>query len=101
MFLGHLAVGLGAKRVAPAVSLGALTLAALWPDLLLPTLVLAGVETVRVAPGITAVSPFDFSVSSPPPPDASAFARGGQASWLLVVWALWVDRHRSPTSAAA
>jgi hypothetical protein len=60
MFVGHFAVGFGAKRVAPAVSLGTLFLAAQWLDLLWPNLLLAGVETVRIVPGLTAVTPLDF-----------------------------------------
>lgn len=31
----------------------------------------------------------------PPPPDASMIAVAGNASWLFVLWAYWVDRHRS------
>jgi len=30
-----------------------------------------------------------------PPPSASAIAWVGQAQWLLVLWAYWVDGHRS------
>ncbi|GAB4322066.1 MAG: hypothetical protein Kow0074_13350 [Candidatus Zixiibacteriota bacterium] len=30
-----------------------------------------------------------------PPPSATAIAWVGQAQWLLVVWAYWIDRHRS------
>jgi membrane-bound metal-dependent hydrolase YbcI (DUF457 family) len=60
MFLGHFAVGFGAKRFAPRASLGTLFLAAQFIDLLWPTLVLLGVERVRIAPGITAVVPLDF-----------------------------------------
>jgi membrane-bound metal-dependent hydrolase YbcI (DUF457 family) len=60
MFLGHFAVGFGAKKLAPRASLGTLFLAAQFIDLLWPTLVLLGVERVRIAPGITAVVPLDF-----------------------------------------
>jgi hypothetical protein len=60
MFIGHYAVGLGCKRLAPSVSLGALFLAVQWADLLWPTLVLAGVEHFTIHPGITAVTPIDF-----------------------------------------
>lgn len=60
MFLGHFAVGLGAKKVAPELSLGTLFLAAQLADLLWPNLVLLGVERFEVAPGITAVTPLDF-----------------------------------------
>jgi hypothetical protein len=32
----------------------------------------------------------------PPPPSVNAVACLGLAQWLLVAWALWVDRHRVP-----
>lgn len=60
MFLGHFALGLGAKRIVPAVSLGALFLAAQLIDLLWPTLLALGLERVAIVPGITAVAPLDF-----------------------------------------
>jgi hypothetical protein len=60
MFLGHFGVGLGAKSVAPRVSLGTLFLAAQFLDLLWPTLLLLGVETVRIVPGATVVTPLVF-----------------------------------------
>ena len=60
VFLGHFGLGLAAKKAAPAVSLGALFAAGQFADLLWPTLVLLGVEQVRVQPGITAVAPLDF-----------------------------------------
>ena len=60
MFIGHFAVGLAAKRVAPRASLGTLFLAAQFIDLLWPTLLLLGIERVRIAPGITAFTPLDF-----------------------------------------
>lgn len=60
MFIGHFAVGLGAKRAAPAVSLGTLFLAAQFADLLWPTFVLLGIEKVEIVPGATAVTPLDF-----------------------------------------
>ena len=61
MFIGHFGVGFGAKRVAPRVSLGTLLLAAQFIDLLWPTLLLLlSLERVRIAPGVTAVTPLDF-----------------------------------------
>ena len=60
MFLGHFALALGAKRVAPKVSLGTLVLAAQFADLLWPILLLTGLEQVRIVPGITRVTPLDF-----------------------------------------
>ena len=60
MFIGHFAVGFAAKRAAPRASLGTYILAAMFLDVLWPVFVLAGIEQVRIAPGITAFSPFDF-----------------------------------------
>jgi hypothetical protein len=61
MFIGHYAVALAAKRVAPRTSLGTLFLAAQFVDLLWPILLLMGLEYVRVDPGNTAYTPLDFS----------------------------------------
>jgi len=60
MFIGHFGIGFGAKKYAPALSLGVLFIAAQFLDLLWPSLLLAGVEKVRIAPGITRVTPLDF-----------------------------------------
>jgi hypothetical protein len=60
MFIGHYALGLASKRLVPSVSLGALFLASQFADLLWPTLVLAGLESFTIRPGITAVTPLDF-----------------------------------------
>lgn len=61
MFIGHFAVALAAKRSAPGVSLGTLFLAAQLADLVWPTLVLLGIEDFSIRPGITAVTPLDFT----------------------------------------
>ena len=34
------------------------------------------------------------NVLGPPPPSVTAIAWVGQAQWLLVLWAFWIDRHR-------
>ena len=60
MFLGHYALAFGAKRIAPAVSLGTLFLACQFADLLWPTLVVMGIEIVEVDPGNTLVTPLNF-----------------------------------------
>jgi hypothetical protein len=60
MFAGHFAAALAAKSVAPRTSLGTLTFAAQWLDLLWPTLLLLGVEQVRIEPGATASNPLVF-----------------------------------------
>ena len=60
MFIGHYAVALAAKKVAPKTSLGTLFLAAEFVDLLWPLLLLLGLEHVRIDPGNTAFTPLDF-----------------------------------------
>jgi membrane-bound metal-dependent hydrolase YbcI (DUF457 family) len=60
MFAGHFAAALAAKSVTPRTSLGTLTFAAQWLDLLWPTLLLLGVEQVRIEPGATASNPLVF-----------------------------------------
>ncbi len=60
MFLGHFAAGLAAKKLTPYTSLGTLLLSAQLLDLIWPSLLMSGIETVRIAPGVTAVTPLDF-----------------------------------------
>jgi len=60
MFIGHYAVGFGAKRATPRLSLGVLVLAVEWVDLVWPVLLIAGIERVRIVPGITKLTPLDF-----------------------------------------
>jgi hypothetical protein len=219
MFIGHFAVGLGAKKIAPKVSLGTMFMAAQFVDLLWPAFLLIGLEHARINPGNTVVTPLDFydypithsllgaalwscgfgaiyfafrrnvrnavilgcvvfshwildlvthrpdlslglggntyfgmglwdslagtiiveaglfslgillytqttspkdrigsigfwslvglltaiyaaNLFGPPPPEISAIAIAGNASWLFVLWAYWVDKHREPKSAA-
>jgi membrane-bound metal-dependent hydrolase YbcI (DUF457 family) len=60
VFIGHYALAFGAKRNAPAVSLGTLFLACQFADLLWPTLVVLGIERVEVDPGNTVLTPLNF-----------------------------------------
>jgi hypothetical protein len=60
MFLGHYAVAFGAKSAAPKTSLGTLFLAAQFIDLLWPTLLLLGIERVRIEPGVLPGMPLVF-----------------------------------------
>jgi hypothetical protein len=60
MFIGHFAVAFAAKKAAPKVPLGALFIGAQFLDLLWPVCVLMGLETVRIHPGDTAVTPLEF-----------------------------------------
>jgi membrane-bound metal-dependent hydrolase YbcI (DUF457 family) len=56
MLVGHIAVGLAAKRITPRVSLGTLVLAVLLPDLLWCIFLLAGIEHVEIRSGRGAVN---------------------------------------------
>lgn len=60
MFLGHFAVGLAAKRVAPGASLGTLFAAAQLADLLWPVFLLVHAEHVLIQLGATAATPLVF-----------------------------------------
>jgi membrane-bound metal-dependent hydrolase YbcI (DUF457 family) len=60
LFIGHIAVGLAAKRVAPRTSLGLLVAAPLFLDVLWPVFLALGWERVRIEPGNTAFTPLAF-----------------------------------------
>jgi hypothetical protein len=77
MFLGHVALGLAAKRVTPNVSLALLILASQLADAIWPVLLAVGLEQVRIDPGNTAFTPLDF-VSYP----------YSHSLLLLAVWAV-------------
>lgn len=89
MFIGHFAVGFGAKKLAPAISLGTLFLAAQLADLVWPNLVLLGIERVDIRPGATAVTPLDF-VSYPYSHSLVALL-----AWALALAALFVFLRRA------
>jgi hypothetical protein len=63
----------------PRVSLGALFAAAVFADILRPVFLATGIEVVRIAPGITVMTPFDF-VSYP----------YSHSLVMLVIWGLLV-----------
>lgn len=60
MFIGHFAVGFAAKRFAPRSSEAVLLAAPLLVDILWPFFLLLGWEQVRIDPGNTRFTPFDF-----------------------------------------
>lgn len=60
MFIGHFAVGFAAKRFAPRSSEAVLLSAPLLADILWPVFLLLGWEQVRIDPGNTHFTPFDF-----------------------------------------
>ena len=91
MFIGHFGVAFGAKKLAPATSLGTLVLAAQFLDILWPNLLLLGIERVRIEPGITRVNPLDFV--SYPVSHSLAMALLWGVLFAAVYWA--VRRYRA------
>jgi hypothetical protein len=88
MFIGHIAVGLAAKRLAPRTSLGTLLVSAQCLDLVWPAMLLLGWEHVRIQPGATVVSPLDF-VDYP-----ITHSLLGAAIWSLLLGGVyWLARH--------
>ena len=61
MFVGHFGLALASKKIAPKTSLGALVFATEFVDLLWPICLLLGIEHVAIAPGITRMTPLDFT----------------------------------------
>ncbi len=82
MFVGHLAAAFAAKRLEPKLPLAALVAATFGLDVIWPVFIMTGVETVQVAPGITAFTPIDF-VSYPWSHSLLlAIGWGGLAAWM-------------------
>lgn len=61
MFIGHFAIGLGAKKAAPQISLGILFIAVQFLDLLWPLLLLLDIEHAVLKPGTGHAQPIDFT----------------------------------------
>jgi hypothetical protein len=61
MFIAHFGVALAAKKAAPGASLGTLVLAAQFADLVWPIFLLGGWAQVRIVPGVTRVTPLEFT----------------------------------------
>ena len=61
MFIGHFGLAMATKKVAPRVSLGTTIFAAEFLDAVWPLLVFAGVERFEIVPGITKITPLDFT----------------------------------------
>src|SRR5690242_17586406 len=94
MILGHYGLAFAAKRVAPRCSLGTFAFAAQWLDELWPILLLAGVERVRVAPGLMPANPLDFEYY---PYSHSLAAAVG---WGILIGAIYYVLRRDRRSAA-
>ncbi len=61
MFIGHFGAGFIGKKFEKSASLGTYFMAAQWIDLIWPILLLLGVEKAEIKPGVTAVTPLDFT----------------------------------------
>ena len=61
MFIGHFAVGFGAKKFAPRTSMALLLSAPLFLDLLWPILLLLGWEQAQIEPGNTKFTPLNLT----------------------------------------
>lgn len=44
---------------------------------------------------VVIVAIYFAALYGPPPPSTTAVATAGHLSWLFVIWAYWVDRHRA------
>jgi hypothetical protein len=60
VFVGHFAVGLAGKRLAPKVSLGTLILAGAFSDVLWILFFTLGIEQVRIQPGLMVANSLDL-----------------------------------------
>ncbi len=61
MFIGHFGAGFAGKKFEKSVSLGTYFMAAQWIDLVWPILLLFGIEKAEIKPGVSAVTPLDFT----------------------------------------
>src|SRR4051794_8448137 len=91
MFVGHFGLGLAGKAVTPRTSLGTWFLSVQLLDALWPIFLLLGWEHVRIAPGITKLTPLDF-YDYP-----ITHSLRGALSWAVLFAALYfVMRWRDP-----
>lgn len=63
MLVGHFAVAFIGKRIEPRLSLGSLTLASMFSDILWPIFSIAGIEYVAGGSGAAGYSPSDIAFS--------------------------------------
>ena len=46
---------------------------------------------------VVLVAIYFAALYGPPPPNTNAIAVAGHLTWLFVIWAYWIDRHRAAT----
>ena len=90
MFIGHFGAAFALKPAAPRVSLGMLFLSAQFVDLLWPTLLLLGWESVEIAPGITRMTPLNF-VHYP-----ISHSLVGAAGWAVLIGVVYGALRKYP-----
>lgn len=61
MFIGHFGAGFAGKKFDKSTSLGTYFMAAQWIDLIWPVLLLLGIERAEISPGISEVTPLNFT----------------------------------------
>lgn len=83
MFLGHYGVAFALKRAEPKLSLGTLFVAVQLADLLWGVFLLLGWEHARINPGVSAVTPIEFTDY----PISHSLV--GAVAWALVAAALY------------
>jgi hypothetical protein len=93
VFIGHFGAGLAAKKLTPYTSLGTLIVAVQLLDLLWPTLLMLGIERVRIDPGNTPVTPLAFEHY----PWSHSLAMAG--AWAFLMAGLYVFFRRYPRGA--
>lgn len=93
MLVGHFAVGLSAKRIAPAVSVGTFVLASMLADFLWCIFMIAGIEHVQFKPGMGAANYFAASNI------ALSHSLLMDAAWASLFGAIYFLRRRNPRAA--
>lgn len=94
MFIGHFGLAFGAKKYAPQVSLGILFLACQLADIIWPNLLLLGIESMKIEPGVTVMTPLNF-ISYPYSHSLVALVL-----WSAIFAGLYLALSRSGTKAA-
>jgi len=94
MFIGHFGAGFAGKKFENTASLGTYFMASQWIDLIWPILLLLGIEEAEIKPGVTTVTPLDFTYY---PFSHSLFGViVGNTQWLIILWGYWIDKNREP-----
>ncbi len=92
MFIGHYGVALALRRAEPKLSLGTLFVAVQLVDIAWGATILLGWERVRIHPGWTAASPFQFLSY---PITHSLLAAGLWAAAAAIAWYTWPTKDTS------